>query len=271
MQTGIAIINEHADYSTRNLMTIETLDQYFSLSGITDPIIVEAVKGLFYGLQTDGLWSKAYAVYPLAGATATSQRYSIKDTADNVITWVNDAPGAHTVLGYTASVAPRYGEYVFPFSGAPNISLGVYNSTNAQTSGHQAMAKLAPDNDNRIYIGRYISSVTQVNMGRSTTNPIGPGSSYTEAKKGFLCGQRINNAVTLYDEGVQIASGTDTNNFVAGTRGYLGISDPQNGTSANRWAFNEPIGFNWVGSGLTPHEHALLNARVVAYCTAVGR
>lgn len=51
-------------------------------TGITDPIIQSAIEELVGGLKGFSIWSKCKAFYPLAGATATNQKFNLKDPRD---------------------------------------------------------------------------------------------------------------------------------------------------------------------------------------------
>ncbi len=277
MSLGIKITLKDADFSDRNLGTVPSADAFISNAGLTNETEITAIRTLFDDLNFYGLWELFTIFSPIMSNTAQSQKLNLLNPQDTdaAYRWnfINDNPAGHTTLGFKSdSASLRYGTVPFVFSNIGDFHISVYNSS-SESTGTSIITQMATMNNSRAYVSRnFTGGVTQGAAGNSTTGVrISTDPSYGVTRKGLLTVSRIGSTVKLYDNGVEIASGTDSTGIAASSLLYLGAASPENATVSLRGYTNCYINCFSTGKGLTAQQVADLSTAINKFNTSLGR
>ena len=246
----------------------QTIQNFVTAAGITNPSDISALNSLYVNLDADGLISKMDVIYPFIGGNETAHSYNLLDTGSFTLsfngTWVHNGNGI-TSDGSTAYANTQFQPNVHATGFTSSGSLGMYSlttgsqqydmgskaSTGPGTRQQTAMIIKYSDNeykpgtpvgaisyadDNLDGSGLYIASVT------GTTT------------KGSIDGQIIHTT----------GSGTYTN---SDRQIYIGAF---NGDSIGDYSART-YAFTFIGKGLTDEDHSNLYTTIQTYQTALGR
>ena len=109
--------------------------RYLDSAGITNSSQRSAFNTFVKGMKSNGLWTKAAAIYPFMGTTASSQKWNAKDVRDldaaYRLTFVNSA--THDANGVTFNGTTQYAQTYLTASSVQtdnNNAILIYNRTN---------------------------------------------------------------------------------------------------------------------------------------------
>ena len=239
-------------------------------SGITDPVTIFAINNLVIGLKTNGLWTKMSAIYPMAGTTATTQKWNLKDPRDLDAAFRLSFIGGwtHTSAGATPNGTNGYANTFLTPSSTLTVNsthLSVYLNTNN-----------APPYADPVEIGCFNSVTRSILLQQAiaatllTRNLGGVISGAQSGRTGFGITSKTSATVTtLYKNGLSVASGNSggtlpTLPIFIGTMNYLGSP------FSTGWT-NNTIAFSSIGSGLTDAEALTLTSLVQRYLNTLSR
>lgn len=243
---------------------------FFTATGISDLTIRSAVDNLVVGLKTDGLWTKAAAIYPIVGGTAATHKWNLKDPRNsNAAYRLTFGGGAvtHSSTGMTGANSFA-NTYLNPNTVYPGqlMSIGVYVRTNSNCTCADMGALSSTNRYLQIYSRFGDTFYGQVN----SNNTIGENTSNTDSRGWFFasrsatsgagsCFIQKNNNAEIYG---------NTSSAIVNANIYF-MAQNQAGTAA---VFsNKQIAFGWIGATLTPTEADNLYLRIQTFQTALGR
>ncbi|GAA4341668.1 hypothetical protein GCM10023149_54140 [Mucilaginibacter gynuensis] len=261
------------------LYKIPTVDEFLTATGITDPALKTIYKRLFDGVYDNNLQSRFKGFYPFATALAAAQKYNFLTPEDtdlaHRIAFQNDALSAHTAKGFVPNAAGLiYGDLNYRHDGIADIHISVYNSTaeNPSSSVNTCLMKVGQAENDKITLSRNLSGTTQVRIGSTSSVVVSAAAGYDRAKTGWLLGNRSANAVKLYDDALEIATGTDSTTMSPHTGSTLiGAASPGSGTTSLRWFSQCAISFASIGLSMTPTQVTAMNGVVHDLNTSVNR
>lgn len=276
MKKGVIfrILDPSINFGGRNLGVVVTADQFITAAGITNPTVIAAVKAYFDGLHDYGLWDKKEVIYLYAAtATADGQKLNFiapQDTDEAYRqVFVNDAPGAHTSQGFKPNVTSGiYADSKYKITNAGDFHMSAYNLTAELTN--TTLTGFCGAQSDKVYMSRNFSQRTMCVIGGGTAAAVQADIAYNRAKLGYLLANRSGNSVKLYDDGVEIASGTEASTVGVHTTGMaIGAISPS--ASASLQAYTRTtLGIFTIGKALTPTEVTNDNTLVVDFLEALG-
>jgi surface protein len=245
---------------------------YFDATGIVDNTIKNAVNNLVLSLKSDGLWAKGEIINPVAGGTATTHKFNLKDPRDSDEAYRLTFFGtvAHTSTGMQGNGVTGYANTflnpntVYPTTGL--MSLGIYSRTNINESRSDigAISTAAP-NYCQIYSrlnGRFYGQVNSPNITASALNDDSRGwffASRTGSLNTFI---QKNQIATVFSEQNQNVGMVNNNILVMAQTDTLGNPSLYS---------TKQIAFVWVGDSLDTDEANTLYNIIQTYQTALSR
>ena len=235
-----------------------------------------AIVNLVAGLKasnvagTGTLWSKAYALYPFVGGTASAHSYNLRNTASYQITnsgtWTTGV--THNANGITGDGTTGFGDTNFNFNAVSAINSAssyVYCRTQTLTTGTYFYQASGPS---RPTWGMEVSgaSVRVQGPNSASANTVSR-SAGSDFRKHLAINRSASNAVQLYvNEAFSTSSNASTgavsDDFFILTQNYGGTAGGF--TTAN-------LAFAWFGQSLTEAEWTEFRNIVTSYQTALGR
>jgi hypothetical protein len=244
---------------------------YFTATGITNNTIKNAVNTLVLSLKSNGLWEKGKIINPVAGGTATTHKFNLKDPRD-----LNDAyrltfsgTVTHTANGMQGNGSTGYANTflnpntVYPTTGL--MSIGIYSRTNVAGTTVDIGALSGSTNYIQIYSrfsSQFYGQVNATNITAVTSNTDSRGwffVSRTGATNTFI---QKNLTEVAFSGGTQGVGMVNNNIFVMA----------QCNTSGNPSLYStRQIAFVWVGDALSTTEADTLYNIIQTYQTALAR
>jgi hypothetical protein len=243
---------------------------FISAAAIEDTISRYAINNLVTDLKLNGIWTKLQAVYPMAGSSASSQKWNLKDPRDLDAAFRLAFFGGwtHSSTGATPNGTNGYASTFFTPSTSLTVNsthLSVYLNTNN-----------APPYADPIEIGSF-NGVTQsillqqgIAATLATRNLGDVVSGSQTGRMGFGITSKTSSTVTtLYKDGVLVASGNSGGSLPTyptwiGNMNYIGSGLPTGWT-------NNSIAFSSIGEGLTAEESLTYTSIVQRYQSALSR
>ncbi|HWK72187.1 MAG TPA: hypothetical protein VNS29_15240 [Burkholderiaceae bacterium] len=254
---------------------------FLSAAGITDPTVSTAVHKLADGMKKAGVWNLMQAIYPMAGGTAATHKWNLKDPRDvnaafrllfNGV-WTHSATGAKP-NGAAASYAnpfynmsvnslqndfhmSYYARTALTLTGVPAFLMGWYNTTSYAT---ELRAHVYPPNS---------GFLTRVNT--SHTGAYAGMPKVTLDNRAFVIGSRTSSTETsIYVDGV--LGSTDSSASIAPANGQIFIGARNtNPIGTSDYPTTQECAFASIGRGLNGTQAAALHNLVTAFNTALGR
>ena len=108
---------------------------FLTATGITDPTISSAIINLVISLKNFGIWTKMYAIYPMVGGTAFTNKFNLINPLDtNAAFRLNFVGGwTHSANGALPNGTNAYADtFLNPSFTLPlnSHSFGIYSRTN---------------------------------------------------------------------------------------------------------------------------------------------
>lgn len=244
---------------------------YFTASGITDTTIKNAVNTLVLSLKSNGLWAKGKLINPVAGGTATTHKFNLKDPRDLDAAYRLTFFGTvtHTANGMQGNGSTGYANSflnpntVYPTTGL--MSIGIYSRTDVAATTVDIGALSGATNYIQIFprfSSQFYGQVNANNITAVTPNTDSRGwffASRTGATNTFI---QKNLTEVAFSGGTQGLGMVNNNIFVMA----------QSNTSGNPSLYStRQIAFVWIGDALSTTEADTLYNIIQAYQTALSR
>jgi len=244
---------------------------YLYSTQITDTTTQVATNTLVNDLKTAGVWTKMKAVYPMAGSTATTQKYNLVNSQDTdaafrlnfVGGWTHSSLGAtpngtnayaNTFLNTTTNLSLNSGHLSF-YSRTNSVDATIKIDIGSLKSTPNSYSDLALGSQNLSYF-RFNNTTAYNSV--STTNTLG-----------FYIGSRTaSNIIKLFKNSSIIVNGTALSNATSLTNFYLGAAN-SNGSAI--YYSTKQCAFASIGDGLTDAEAADFYTAVQNFQIALGR
>lgn len=262
--------------SSMQTASVDSVAQLFiTNTGITNPTLQTAINTLVVQLKDSGLWTKFYAIYPIAGSSATQHSYNLVDPRalySNYYMQFSPTGWTHDSTGMTPDGTSAWADTKFVPTTLSNDdgSLGYYSaSNNASLSGIGTSIGCNQAYD--IFLMNVKSSSTQglFAMGGATN-----GIQYfniADSRGLFISSANGVNTRSMYLNGVALTA--DSTSSAAGTirsSQSVFIGANHNTGAINNFDNHKCI-FAFISKGLSAAEVATLSNIINAYETAIGR
>ena len=258
---------------------------FLTAAGITDPTISSAIDKLVKDLKTAGIWSRAIALYPFVGGTASTHKWNLKDPRDLNAAYRLDFFGgmthsangvlpngtnshARTYLNFNTTIFPEescnlsYYSRTNTLEGASNgATLGAFSSSPTPTWG------------NYLTIGQNNSAIGPVSVYRAQfASSVGfrYDAGTSPVYSGFFQGNIITNTTTVHRNNTQIDDTTLVlnNNAMRNLECFL-FCHNQNDTATIRTI--KQSGWAGITLGLTNTQILEYNTAIQTFQTTLGR
>jgi hypothetical protein len=223
-------------------------------------------------MKVAGVWTKMKAVYPMVGGTATTHKYNLVNSQDNIAAfrlnflggWVHSSTGAKpdgiNSYAQTFLVPSTLGLYL--------MSIGYYSRTNS-VGNLVDMGVINGAASNNPTLEMYIrvsgdimqTWMSKPNSGRLQTSVIDSRGFFVQASNGTT-------TQTAYKNGVSLGSNAVTG-LAINTYGIFLAAENGTGT-ANQYS-NRECAFSFIGDGLSSIEVSSLYTIVQNFNTTLGR
>ena len=244
---------------------------FIQAAGITDNTQKRAVNELVVSLKNNLLWTKAKAIYPIVGGTASSHKWNLKDPRDLDAAYriAFSGTSTHSSNGITGNGTTGYGNTFFNastgFTSNSVATIAVYIRNNINYGNTQGV---------EIGCGVFSGGLTHTNIWPrfndifyGQINSIAISESVANLNStGFYLAGRNSTAAFIQKNSTQ-------NNFtttVAATNLniYFGASN-NNGTPD--FFSGRQSAFGWISDGLTTAQASTLYTIVQTYQTTLSR
>jgi hypothetical protein len=239
---------------------------------ITDTTIQTATNTLVNDMKVAGVWTKMKAVYPMVGGTATTHKYNLVNSQDNIAAfrlnflggWVHSSTGAKpdgiNSYAQTFLVPSTLGLYL--------MSIGYYSRTNS-VGNLVDMGVINGAASNNPTLEMYIrvsGDIMQTWMSKPNSGRL--QTSVTDSRGFFVQASNGTTTQTAYKNGVSLGSNAVTG-LAINTYGIFLAAENGTGT-ANQYS-NRECAFSFIGDGLSSIEVSSLYTIVQNFNTTLGR
>lgn len=241
---------------------------YITATGITDSVIIKAIDSLTKDLKNNGLWAKGKIINPVAGGTATTHKFNLKDPRDLDAAYRLTFTGTvtHSANGMIGSTA--YGNtYLNPNTVYPSgyLSIGVYLRTNLDG----AYADIGAKSSSTIYTQIYPKLSNTFYGQVSTNNSISENVLNNTSSVGWYYAARTASTTTKLQRNSTVTTSAATTKAVTNANIYVMAQNNGDGSASVHSA--RQIAFIWVGDALTDAESGNLYTIIQRYQTALSR
>lgn len=252
---------------------------YIAAAGITNDTQKQAIDNLIIGLKADGLWTKAYAVYPIMGGTAASHKWNAKNPLDTDGAFRLTFAGGltHSATGILPNGSSGYmNTHLAPASvmSDDNHSWALYSRTNLlDASGQFDIGALTGGTGIQAILRTSILGGSQVlSDALDSTGGGGRATGTVADSLGLFADTRTaSNAHTVYKNGTSVATAPNPDSTAISALTQPFYIGARNSDGAAASFSTREIAFAWFGSGLNGTQAANLYTRVQAFQTALGR
>lgn len=263
-------INPNQSFYYNTAYNNET-NAYLYSTQITDTTTQVATNTLVNDLKAAGVWTKMKAVYPMAGSTATTQKYNLVNSQDTNAAFRLSFVGGwtHSSLGATPNGTNAYGDTFINTSTNLSLNSGhlsFYSRTNSVDATIRidiGSLKSTPNSYSDLALGSQNLSYFRFN------NTTAYNSVSTTNTEGFYIGSRTaSNIIKLFKNSSIIVNGTALSNATSLTNFYLGAANSNNSPI---YYSNRQCAFASIGDGLTDTEAANFYTAVQNFQISLGR
>ena len=245
---------------------------YFSATGITDNTIRNAVNTLVLSLKSNGLWTKGKLINPVAGGTATTHKYNLKDPRDLNAAYRLTFFGTvtHTANGMLGDGATGYANSflnpntVYPTTGL--MSLGIYSRTNIDEIRSDIGAISGATNYCQIYARFGNTFYAQINIANNVTQNI-----FNNDSRGWFFASRTGATAQFIQKNLVETSFSGVNQNLGMVNNNIFVMAQSNTGGTPHLYSNKQIAFVWVGDSLSTTEADNLYNIIQTYQTSLGR
>jgi hypothetical protein len=248
---------------------------FITAASITNPTQQNAINDIVTGLKTDGLWTKAFALYPFVGGTASSHKFNLKNPLDTDAAFrlVFSGGWTHSSTGALPNGTNGYADTFFVPSSNQNINsngLGCYITANTYISVDAvSMGSFNTGGQASILTAKINSGGIDILDGRLNANS---SPQTIVGRAGSFDIHRTSSTVTKLYKNASVVS-----NFVSGgsslptLKMYLANMTISTNTPYSAGYTNSEFRFAYMSDGLDDTEVSNLRARVQAFQTTLGR
>lgn len=242
---------------------------FINAAGITDSTQIRALNNLCRELKRIGIWTKAKAIYPFVGGTASTHKWNLKDPRDLDAAFRLTFNGTvnHASTGVTGDGSTGYYEtHLNPGTALAlnSAAIFIYSRTNSQDAGSNTVELGNFNGTQGLHIGIRSIAGNYISRHNSTT--------FTQTANGDSRG---------FFGITRTASGSYLRVFPASvaTASVASVSIPNftiyglalnNSGAASNFSTRENA-FGGIFDGLTQTESENLRTAVVAFQTTLGR
>lgn len=244
---------------------------FLTATGITDATIRNALNTFVKGLKSNGLWTKAKAIYPFVGGSAGTHKYNLKDPRDldAAFRLVFNGTVTHSSAGATGNgTNGYYNTFVNPSTNLAqnSISAFIYQGTNTVgVNGTLDFGCYNAGGTSRVtFVKRSAVNDTQGSCNTANRQAF----SGTTDARGFGGITRTSSASFLFVNESTTATSAATSAAPPNFNIY-GMCYNNAGTATG--FTNRAHAFMWIGDGLTATEAGTLRTLVNALQSDLGR
>jgi hypothetical protein len=243
---------------------------FFTATGITDATLKSAINQLVLDWKSAGLWTKTYALYPIAGGTSASHSYNLKNTALYQITWIGSP--THSSTGVDFNGSSQYGNTgLNPSSvgvSVNSIALASYIGDNTQIGGDEIGAYISASSIIRL-ITRDASNNTYTELGASAQRITLSGTT-TDSTGLWITSRTASNALAVYRNGSSLGTNTSAQTGTIPSQNiWIGRLGNDLNTTSNYSDRQCRLAF--ISQGLSSTEASAAYTAVQNYQTTLGR
>lgn len=243
---------------------------FLTATGIADATIRNALNTFVKGLKSNGLWTKAKAIYPVVGGSAATHKYNLKDPRDLDAAYRITFNGTiiHSAAGVQGDGATGYfNTHLNPTTALAQDSASIFinSNTNTATAGGDFGSYQAAGSVGLYIINRNAINGTQTRCNAAALDNI--ASSVTDSR-GFWGVSRTLSANFLGVTPSTINTLTRTSAGLPNLDMY-GMCLNQAGVATGFQS--EGYNFFWAGDGLSSSECSTLRTLVNTLQSNLGR
>jgi hypothetical protein len=249
---------------------------FVNATGITNTTIISALCVLVTSLKNNGLWDKMTALYPMAGGTAFTHKFNLKNSVDTNAAYrlLFSGGWVHTTLGALPNGTNSFANTFLPVNSLSQNSTHNSYYSRSNTPSPVAGSKFQYE------IGANYLSITPpyyfglVLLRLGATSPlinqrtVGLTTTILDTR-GFYIGNRtLSTQIEMYKNGSSVL--TSLAPSAAPSLSPLTIWLAACNGQPGNWS-DRQCAFASIGGGLTPTEAANFNNIVQTYQTTLGR
>jgi len=245
---------------------------FLTATGIADMATQSAINTLVLDLKAANLWAKMQAIYPMAGGTASTHKYNLKNPVDSDSAfrlvfaggWTHSSTGAlgNGVNGYADT------KFIPETHGVSVSSLHISYYSRQNTSGAYIEMGVAGNSGLGASAGQLYIAPNVSGTNYRAVNQTGNQASAGINTQGYFIATRSNSTnQQLYKNGSLQFNEAGTPNTAANYAIFLGRNN--NGT-ADTYS-NRECAFATIGEGLDATEAANLYSIIQTFNTSLGR
>ena len=253
---------------------------FITAAGITNQTQKDAIDVFVKALKSDSLWTKAPAIYPMVGGTATAHKFNLKDPRDLDAAFRLTFTGGwtHAVTGAFPNGTNGYADtHLTPFANLSlnNLGMSYYSRTDTPGDSDSNFPSEMGILDNvrlelliyRSYKGIHNSCVS----GIANSSTSGAATSVQTDSLGFFTASRtLATQNKIYKNGALLNTNTDDWGVTVLSNINIYVGAINNQDTAGGFTDRE-CAMAIVHDGLTDMEAANLNTRVQAFNTSLSR
>ncbi len=244
---------------------------FLAAAGITDATIKATINKFVKALKTNGLWTKAKAIYPFVGGSASAHKWNLKDPRDLDAAHriVFGGTMAHSVNGITGNGTNAYYDTKLnPSTALAQNSASVflyYKTSTVGVDGRFDIGAGVGTSNRFYYVKRSAINNTQGSINGAINGHAFPGST---GSTGFGGASRVDSTGFFMIN--ESATANKTMASVAPPNlNVFGMCYNNAGTAAGFTSLTHA--FCWLGDGLTTTEAGTLRTIVNQLQTDLGR
>jgi alpha-tubulin suppressor-like RCC1 family protein len=248
---------------------------YFDATGITDNTIQNAVNTLVLSLKFNGLWEKGKIINPVAGGTATTHKFNLKDPRDLNAAYRLTFSGTvtHSSNGMVGNGSNGYANTflnpntVYPTTGL--MSLGIYlnSATNIDEIRSDIGAISGATNYCQIYAKFDNTFYGQINIPNNVNQRV----TNTDSRGWFFASRTGATAQFIQKNLVRTSFNGAPNQSVGMVNNNIFVM-AQSNTAGNPSLYStKRVAFVWVGDSLSTTEADNLYTIIQTYQTSLSR
>jgi hypothetical protein len=248
---------------------------YFNATGITDNTIKNAVNTLVLSLKSNSIWAKGKLINPVAGGTATTHKFNLKDSRDLNAAYRLTFSGTvtHSSNGMVGDGSTGYANTflnpntVYPTTGL--MSLGIYlnSTTNIDEIRSDIGAISVGTNYCQIYARFNDTFYGQINIPNTLNQTVAS----SDRRDWFVASRSGATAQFIQKNLVRTSFGVAPNQSVGIVNNNIFVM-AQSNTAGNPSLYStKRIAFVWIGDSLSTTEADALYNIIQTYQTSLGR
>jgi hypothetical protein len=246
---------------------------YFNATGISDNTIKNAVNTLVLSLKSNSLWAKGKLINPVAGGTATTHKFNLKDPRDLDAAYRLTFSGTvtHSSTGMVGNGSTGCANTflnpntVYPTTGL--MSIGIYSRTNVDEIRSDIGATSGSTNYTQIYSRFGNTFYGQINIAGNVNQRI----ANTDSRGWFFTSRTGATAQFIQKNLVETSFSGAPDQTVGMVNNNIFVMAQSNTAGSPQNFSTKQIAFVWVGDSLSTTEADDLYNIIQTYQTALAR